>query len=220
MRVLAFDTTTAACSVTVWQDGESLATFHETMMHGQAEALLPAIEQTLAKAGTSYEMLDRIAVTVGPGSFTGVRVGLATARGLGAATGCSVIGIGTTEVIAAEAIRSSERPIAVAIDARRAEVYLHRFDADGAPIDEPACLLPKQASALIGEGEWALAGDGAARVSECASGQIACVSPTVPSATVLAELAVLKPLADQAPRPLYVRPPDAAKPKHGGRLRP
>lgn len=220
MRVLAFDTTTAACSVSVWQDGELLGTFHKPMMHGQAEALIPAIEETLAKAEMEYAMLDRIGVTVGPGSFTGVRVGLATARGLGAAIGCPVIGIPTTEVIAAEARQNTPVPIAVAIDARRAEVYLHRFDTNGHALDEPVCLLPDQAAARLDDGDWALAGDGAARIAESANKTWTCVSPTLPNAETLAQLAAAAEATDQSPRPLYVRPPDAALPKHGGRLRP
>lgn len=220
MRVLAFDTTTAACSVAIWQDGTSRAVFHQALMHGQAEALVPAIEQTLSEARLSYVDLDRIAVTVGPGSFTGVRVGLATARGLGAATGCPVIGIATTEVIAAEARRSNPMPIAVAIDARRAEVYLHRFSEEGLAIDEPVCLLPDLAADLLGADTWALAGDGAGRVMEHTGPSVTQALPSLPSATVLAELAAARPLSDRSPRPLYVRPPDAALPKNGGRLRP
>lgn len=220
MRVLAFDTTTAACSVAVWQDGTARAVFHQAMMHGQAEALVPAIEQTLSEAGTSYADLDRIAVTLGPGSFTGVRVGLATARGLGTATGCPVIGIATTEVIAAEARQITTGPIAVAIDARRAEVYLHRFNEEGVAIDKPVCLLPDVAANQLGKDTWALAGDGAERIMEHAGPSVTHVSPTVPSAAILAELAAAQTPGDRSPRPLYVRPPDAAVPKHGGRLRP
>lgn len=220
MRILAFDTTTAACTVAVWQDGKTLAGFHQAMKHGQAEALVPAIEQTLSEAGACYADLDRIAVTIGPGSFTGVRVGLATARGLGAATGCRVIGIATTEVIATEARQNSDLPIAVAIDARRAEVYLHRFDQQGLAIGDPICVLPERAADLLGKDTWAVAGDGADRVIAHTGPAVTHVSPDVPSAAVLAKLAAARSFTNQAPRPLYVRPPDAAVPKHGGRLRP
>lgn len=220
MRVLAFDTTTAACSVAVWQDGAILASFHQAMIHGQAEALVPAIEQTLTDAGSTYADLDRIAVTIGPGSFTGVRVGLATARGIGAATGCPVIGLTTTDVIATETKRETSLPIAVAIDARRAEVYLHCFNAEGDARDEPTCLLPADAAALLKEQHWTLAGDGAPRVLEHMDETTSHVALSVPSATILAERAALEVLTGLSPRPLYVRPPDAAVPKHGGRLRP
>lgn len=220
MRVLAFDTTMAACSVAVWQDGDVRAHFHQAMMHGQAEALLPAIEQTLSDANISYADLDRIAVTLGPGSFTGVRVGLATARGVGAAAGLPVIGLATTDVIAAEARSHTSLPIAVAVDARRAEVYLHLFGPDGIALEDPACALPIDAAVSLNDAEWAVAGDGAERVLEHCGGRLDGVKPHVPSAAVLAALAAERIAPADMPRPIYVRPPDAALPKHGGRLRP
>ena len=151
MRILAFDTTTSACSVAVCVDDETVGSFHDPMIHGQAEALIPAIEQTMAEAGIAYTDVDRIAVTVGPGSFTGVRVGLATARGIGVATGRPVIGLLTTEVIAAEARNESSQSIAVAIDARRAEVYLQCFAATGSATGAPVCLLPEDAAKSLSD---------------------------------------------------------------------
>lgn len=220
MRVLAFDTTTSACSVAVWLDGDTIGVFHKPMLHGQAEALLPAIEKTMADCNTCYDDLDRIAVTIGPGSFTGVRVGLAAARGMGVATGLPVFGVLTTQVIATEAIGLSKASIAVAIDARRAEVYLHCFDQTGSALDDPQCLLPEMAAEVLGDTAYTLVGDGAARIKPYTSLAVDLGNPDVASAEVLARIAAALPLPEARPEPVYVRPPDAVIPKHGGRLRP
>ena len=220
MRVLAFDTTTSACSVAICVDGKTVGSFHDPMIHGQAEALIPAIEQAMAEAGVTYADLDRIAVTVGPGSFTGVRVGLAAARGIGVATGQPVIGLLTTEVIAAEIQGEPGQSIAVAIDARRAEVYLQCFTPDGSASNAPLCLLPEDAAKVLGDQSWVLVGDGAPRVQPYTKPSVILGNLTVANATTLAQLAAARPLPESPPSPVYVRPPDAIAPKHGGRLRP
>lgn len=220
MRVLAFDTTTSACSVAVCVDDTIAGSFHDPMIHGQAEALIPAIEQTMAEAGITYADLDRIAVTVGPGSFTGVRVGLATARGIGVATGRPVIGLLTTEVIAAETQPKSGQSIAVAIDARRAEVYLQCFASNGSATGDPVCLLPENAAKVLRNQAWVLVGDGAARVQPHTGPDVVLGTHTVANAVVLARLAATRSIPEAPPGPVYVRPPDAIAPKHGGRLRP
>src|SRR3569832_1939804 len=98
MLILAFDTSIAACSVALIRDAAILAATREVMDRGQAEALMPMIERVMESARASYRDLDRIAVTTGPGSFTGVRVGLAAARGLGLASEKPIVGVLTTEV--------------------------------------------------------------------------------------------------------------------------
>ena len=221
MRVLAFDTTTAACSVALWCDGTVEASHCNPMMHSQAEALVPNIEQVLTEAGRGYDSVDRFAVTVGPGSFTGVRVGLATARGLGLATGSPVIGLLTSEVLAREAIQKGrDTPVAVAIDARRAAVYLQCFDGSGEALDEPVCMTPEDAAQHLVGHVWQLVGDGAYRVSPHVDRQIHSPGPTFPDAVVLAAMAAVRPIPDRPPAPVYVRPPDAVLPEAGGRLRP
>ena len=226
MRVLAFDTTMAACSVAVWRDGTCEGVFHTDLMHGHAEALLPAIEGTLADAGQGYDTVDRIAVTTGPGSFTGVRVGLATARSLGLAIGCPVIGLLTTEVLA-EDVRHArpDHPIVAVIDARRAEVYVQRFDASGVALDKPSCVLPDAVEALLAQQPaftqpWCFVGDGIERVTPHFTAKYDTLDVTSPNALVLAALAAQRPIPAHPPQPVYVRPPDAVKPRAGGRLRP
>ena len=227
MRVLAFDTSMSACSVAVWQDNVVLAESTEMMVHGQAERLVPAIEQALKISAVTYADLDKIAVTVGPGSFTGVRVGLATARGLGAATGLPVIGILTTEVIALEARRGKNQPVAVAIDARRAEVYLHCFGNNGLQVKDPNCVLPEEAAAQLEHDKWMIAGDGAEIVLSHMK-QLHDVSDLkhdiseikIVNVVTLAAMAAERLTPETGPRPVYIRPPDAVVPQNGGQLRP
>jgi tRNA threonylcarbamoyladenosine biosynthesis protein TsaB len=210
----------SACSVAVWQDDEVLAESSEMMVHGQAERLVPAIEQALKVSALTYADLDRIAVTVGPGSFTGVRVGLATARGLGAATDLPVIGILTTEVIALEARRGKNQPVAVAIDARRAEVYLQCFTRNGDQVDEPTCLLPEAAAAQLGDEDWVIAGDAAEIILSHMKKPHDIADEKIVNAVTLAAMAAERLIPETGPRPVYIRPPDAIVPQNGGQLRP
>ncbi|MCH7931874.1 MAG: tRNA (adenosine(37)-N6)-threonylcarbamoyltransferase complex dimerization subunit type 1 TsaB, partial [Proteobacteria bacterium] len=93
MNVLALDTATAACSVALWSDGTVLAQRFATMARGHAEALMPMVEAVMAEAGLAFADLDLVATTVGPGTFTGLRVGLAAARGLALAGGLPIVGV-------------------------------------------------------------------------------------------------------------------------------
>jgi tRNA threonylcarbamoyladenosine biosynthesis protein TsaB len=200
MLILAFDTCMAAVSVVVWRDGAVLAAARVVMAQGQAEALMPLIEKTMTQAGVGYDQLDRIAVTVGPGSFTGVRVGLAAARGVGLAAGKPVIGVTTTEVLAAQVNKAR---VLVTIDTKRGDFYAQRFE-DGKAIDEIAVI---SADTLAGEDPAQMLvlrdGDG-----------------LLPDVAVLARLAATRAPEPGGPLPVYARAPDAVIPQHGGRLRP
>ena len=119
----------------------------------------------MGEAGLAFADLDRIAVTVGPGSFTGLRVGIAAARGFGLVTGCELVGIGTLDVHAAEAQAIAPgRPVLVLLDARRDEVYGQLFDADGSPAGE-AAVADAAVFARRLPADAVLAGSGAARVA-------------------------------------------------------
>ncbi len=222
--VLAFDTTMNACAIAVWRDGETLAQHIIEMKHGQAEALVPAIEHVLTESGQHYGDLSRIAVTTGPGSFTGVRVGLATARGLGLALGCPVIGIGTAEVLAATALRtrtmSDRAHVLTAIDARRAEVYVQTFDRQGHALSSPLCALPDAVAEDVPDAQICLTGDAVSRVADHLSSPVAEFLQRHAAPEDLAALAILRDPSNARPAPLYVRPPDAKLPQAGGRLRP
>jgi tRNA threonylcarbamoyladenosine biosynthesis protein TsaB len=219
MLILAFDTTVAACSIALWRDGAVLARARETMDQGQAEALLPLIENVMREGGVDYMALDRIAVTVGPGSFTGVRVGLSAARGLGLATGKPVIGILTTEALA-HAVPEKQHRIVAAVDTKRGDLYVQQFDAQHNPLGEPHALAPDQLKAWIGDPSVVVVGDAAAR-AVAALGPHATLSTAdaLPDPTIIAALAAMRAPSASGPLPVYVRPPDAVIPQNGGRLR-
>ena len=224
MLILAFDTTVAACSVALWRDGETLASAREAMAQGQAEALMPMIVAVMAEAGMAYADLDRIAVTVGPGSFTGVRVGLAAARGLGLAAGKPVLGVLTTEALAG-AVSADERSdgtrVLAAVDTKRGDLYVQMFDSGRAEPGAVQVLPVADLAAHVADGPVRVAGDAAA-IAVAALGPRASVSAAnpLPDPAVVAAIAATRAPIAGGPLPVYVRPPDAALPQHGGRLRP
>ncbi|MEP2744342.1 tRNA (adenosine(37)-N6)-threonylcarbamoyltransferase complex dimerization subunit type 1 TsaB [Bauldia litoralis] len=210
MNLLAIDTALEACSVGVAAAGNDPVLISETIGRGHAERLFGMIESAMAEAGLAYADLDRIAVTVGPGSFTGLRVGIAAARGLALVIGCPVVGIGTLAVIAASA-REAAGPVPVwaTLDARRDEVYVQSFDAAGKATGEAEAGPAARFAAAI-EPETCLAGPGAPLVASAgaAEARIVAVAPTPDiGALVRLGLAAMPPF--DAPRPLYVRAPDA-----------
>ena len=144
LRVLGFDCAGRGCSAAVLADGAVAASRSNPMERGQAEALLPLIASVLAEAATSLDELDLIAVTVGPGTFTGLRIGLAAARGMAVAAGLPVAGVTTTETVA-YAVPEAERrgrTLLVAIDGKRADIFVQAFAEDLTPLGEAAALMP------------------------------------------------------------------------------
>ncbi len=221
MRVLGLDTATSGCSAALWDDGRVTARRAEPMARGQAEALVPMVEAVLADAGLGFADLDRIAVTVGPGAFTGLRIALAAARGFALAAGVPVIGLTTFEALA-HALPEAERQgrtVLVAVDSRRAEPFLQLFDANLAPLGEPVLLAPADVPAwlppaLIG-GPLLVAGDGAALLKPVLEGrpEVAYAAGSgLPDAAVVAALGAQR-AEGLPPQPLYLRPPDITLPK-------
>lgn len=121
----------------------------EDMAQGQAERIFPAIDELLARNGLTYKDLARVAVTTGPGSFTGLRIGLSAARGLGLALSIPVIGVPSLTAISL----SGAGPTAVLLDARRDEAYFQRFAAPGQPEGEPALLVLAEAGLHVLPGD-------------------------------------------------------------------
>ena len=213
MIVLALDTCLGACSAAIVDGGRVIGGVSEPMTRGHQERLAPMARDLMAGAGVAFGDLDRIGVTVGPGSFTGLRVGLAFAKGLALALDRPCVGVGTLEALAASApARGPARGyIAAVIDAGRGQVYLQIFEA-GAAVTAPDVLPLETAAARLAElhgGEMTLVGPGAALLG----GIIADahrVDLATPLPEAIARLALAAPLAP--PRPLYLRAPDA-KPK-------
>ncbi|MDZ4375405.1 MAG: tRNA (adenosine(37)-N6)-threonylcarbamoyltransferase complex dimerization subunit type 1 TsaB, partial [Phenylobacterium sp.] len=144
--VLALDTCLNACSVAVL-DGETVLAHHrEVMARGHQERLAPMAQAAMAEAGRAFSDLDRIGVTVGPGSFTGLRVGVAFAKGLASAQGRPAVGVSTLEALAA----GSPGLVAAALDARRDQLYLQVFEA-GQPLMAPDVLAVGMAGARLVE---------------------------------------------------------------------
>lgn len=222
--LLAFDAAGRGCSAALWRDGRVLAATREEMRRGQAERLLPVIEATLRDAGVGWGELDALAVTTGPGGFTGVRIGLATARGAALARGLPLLGIDGFEALAAATAPADRRgrTLLVTIDAKRADLYARAFQADLTPAGPPLALAPEALDAQLPPGPLLLAGDAvaAARPALEAAGRAVAVADGVElvDPAVLARLAAGRPWpAPDAPppRPLYLRPPDVTLPAAG-----
>jgi tRNA threonylcarbamoyladenosine biosynthesis protein TsaB len=219
MNVLAFDTCLGGVSVAVrWQSarGEWLSRDRfEARQGGHAERLMPLIAETMQEAGLGFSDLERIAVTVGPGTFTGVRGGVAAARGLALASGLPVVGATSLAVMAHRAdelLGSGDQGLlAVAVDARRGMVYIQLFADAPDPTSQPLLLAPDAVAALVGVEPVTVVGSGAAAVAAAivaAGGKAEARLPDLqPHAHSLAQLAAaLTPVSPL--RPLYLRPPD------------
>jgi tRNA threonylcarbamoyladenosine biosynthesis protein TsaB len=204
--VLALDTCLAACSVAVVRDGETLAARSEATARGHQERLAPMARDLMDAAGLKFDALDRIGVTVGPGSFTGLRVGLAFAKGLAFALQRPCIGVGALEALAASLEDSGPR-VAV-IDAGRGRVYIQLFDG-AASLSGPDVLPVEVATARLIEvyaaRDVALTGPGADLVAHALPGAFV-QTRLAPDPRAVARLAATAPPAP--PRPLYLRPPD------------
>lgn len=210
MRILAIDTTLDACSVAVTDGGAVLASRSEPMPRGHQERLAPLVAEAMRSAGLGFADLDRIAVTTGPGSFTGLRVGLAFAKGLALALGVPCVGVGTLAALAASVPAQGAR--AAVVDARRGQIYIQIFPADQ-PAGEPMVLDAEAAAErLRGAGRGVtLIGSAAGQLRVGLSG--VRVSPVLwPDPVAVARLAGAGSDPIARPRPLYLRAPDARLP--------
>ncbi len=224
MNVLALDTTLGACSAAVAIAGPEAPTIcgqYELREREHAEAIIPMIEAAFSDASSGYGVLDAVAVTTGPGSFTGVRVGVATARALALALDLPVIGATSLEVMARKALDELEDApdvLGVVVDARRAQVYVALFDGAGEVLSAPQALAPEAAAALLPrKGHVVLAGGGAALVRRAVADpdRVEAVLPDLqPDARVLAGMAMTRTPQHEPLHPLYLRAPDA-KPQSG-----
>lgn len=217
MNLLAIDCSAGLCAACVW-DMEASRERGRAVLDlgkGHAEKLMGVIGEALRGAGIGYDGLSRVGVSTGPGSFTGIRVGVSAARGLALALKVPAVGVTTLEALAAET-RAALGPVTtlVALDGGRGEIHAALYDADGGERSAPAVMTLPQAAAIASSATMALAGTAAPAVAEAAGGGFA-FGPLAATADIAAyaRLAAAKP-AGERPRPVYLREADA-KPQAG-----
>jgi len=213
MLVLAIDTSGSGCSAALYDTGTDgvLGEAGAEIGRGHAERLMDFIDEALAAAGHDLADVGRIAVTVGPGSFTGIRVGVAAARGLALALGVPAVGVTTLSALAAT--RAKDKPLLVVMDARRGEVYCQAFAAGGVALSAPALLSVDDARALAAGHDGDIAGSAAAMLREDALPETDAVD-----IAAVARLGARLDPEEHRPKPLYLRGPDA-RPQAGFSIR-
>lgn len=223
MKILALESATGACSVAVWVDGSTVAHERLDVPRGQAEILLPLVARVCGAAGIAISAFDRLAVTVGPGHFTGLRAGLAAARGLALAAGRPLVGVTTLGAVAlgVPAAESADAVVLVALDSKRAEPYVQAFDAALRPLEPPGARdIASYAAAwhaAVPARRIVVAGDAAAPLHDAlvALGADArrSAAPPLPDAMLVAALAATMPLPAGPPTPLYIHPVETTSPR-------
>ena len=213
MKVLAFDCSGASCSAAALIDDRPAAQRFLLMERGHAETLLPMIETVLREAALTPAALDLLAVTIGPGSFTGLRIGLAAARGLTLARRLPAIGVTSFDGVKVD--DAAAQPLFIALESKRAELFVQRRDHGDPRL--PALVPPEQWAAILPAGPCYLAGDGAARFATALGRADVVVLPGHgrPDPVALARLGVARWLGgDRTPlAPLYLRAPDTTTPR-------
>jgi len=212
VKILAVDTALGACSVAILDNDQLLARRFEVMPRGHAETLAPMVEAAMQNASLNFTSLNRLAVTTGPGTFTGQRVGLAFMRALRIALNLPLVGVTTLSAMAHQAMAAHGVGIGVALhDARRDEVYLEVCGTTASP---PRVLSFEDAVANITRihEPIVLAGTAAARAkTQLPNATLSSVLQ--PDALWVARLGIVAQAPDGPPRPLYLRPPDAKLPE-------
>ena len=215
-HVLAFDCSGASCSAALWAEGRLAAERFAVMERGQAETLMPQIQAVMAESGVDFPALEAIATTTGPGSFTGLRLGLAAARGLALAADRPIVAMTSFEALLAglSADAPLDRPVAIAIDSRRGSVFAQLFGPDHAPLGAPASVEPADFDRWLPPGDVLVVADRSAELPAFLPGRI--VQRAAIRAADIARLAArLGPvgIGRLAPVPLYLRAPDVTTPK-------
>ncbi len=217
MLILAMDTAQGACSAALARDGELLAHRFELMRAGHAERLLPQIMEVMEEAAAEMADLTHLAVTVGPGTFTGTRIALSTARGMALALEVPIIGVTTLEAVAAAMEERAGTVRVAAFDAKRGELYLQVFEGESLePLTEPLCHSHEDAAQVV----RGAAGDNRIRIAGTGTGILAGLLPAAelpnvsahPDAVVIARIAKDRKPAPGPVSPLYLRAPDAKLP--------
>lgn len=223
--ILAIDTALAATSACLLAPGQTVPFATETlfMQAGHAEALLPLIDRVVARAPGGFSAVTRVAVTIGPGSFTGIRIGVAAARAFGLACRVPVVGVSTLSALAAPAIAVGARPpIVAAIDARHGNVYVQSFGPRGETLVGPALMSVGDAARALGSGPLRLIGSGGPALARAAFALGVTADAegfhALPDIDFVARLGLLADPERAIARPLYLKAPDAAPPRPSGLL--
>lgn len=223
MRILAIDTALGACSTAIFDTATGVVARESLpMARGHAEALMPQVERVMREADLRFAEIDRIAVTTGPGSFTGLRVGVAAARGIALAAEIPAVGVTTLDAFAAPELSVSDSaPVLAVIDARNAQVYLQAFDPDGRARTAAQVALAREAAEVVPPLPVRIVGTAAALV--------AAVWPTdrpppakvaaavAPDIAWVARFGAVRAPTGEPPRPIYLRAPDA-RPQEAARI--
>jgi tRNA threonylcarbamoyladenosine biosynthesis protein TsaB len=202
MLILSLDSAGSGCGACVWRDGKTVAEEHERMERGQDQRLMPLILEVMQKAGAGFSGLDRIAVTRGPGSFTGLRIGLAAARGIGLAAGKPVIGIDRFALYRLQ-VQAPHKSLLVVTDSRRKELFCRFYPSAGVAMESTMMNAGEIASFIARKGDTAVTGD----IPVEGVGFHPIHERETVTCARLAAIADPKS-AHFLPRPLYIRAPD------------
>jgi tRNA threonylcarbamoyladenosine biosynthesis protein TsaB len=216
MLILAIDTALDACAAAVLDTRASklIATESLSMKRGHAEALMPLIGRVMKESGLPFAALDRVAVTTGPGSFTGLRVGLSAARGIGLAASKPVVGLTTLSAYAAPIVsENGEHPVIAAIDARHDQVYFQVVSGNGSSLVRPKVATISEALAASRFGAPHLVGNAARILADHwpsdAAAPFQVEALPAPDITWVAWLGAAVDPSTAPPKPYYLRAPDA-----------
>ncbi|MEM7441945.1 MAG: tRNA (adenosine(37)-N6)-threonylcarbamoyltransferase complex dimerization subunit type 1 TsaB [Pseudomonadota bacterium] len=216
MIVLGIDTGGGACSVAIARDHETVAQESLVLRHGHGQHLPPMIERVLDKAELTASSIDLIGVTIGPGAFTGLRVGLAAAGGLALATGAGIVGVSSLCAVAAMCTPIEDgAKRTVVIDSRRKEPFVQTFDGSGSANGPPDWQQPDAIIAALVGRPVHLAGDGAAIIAAMLDWPFLSLEATGsidPSVVCRLAIADSKSAQTDPPPPAYLRPPDVKLP--------
>jgi len=224
MALLAIETSGSGCSVAVWRAGALVAQRRVALDRGHAAALLPLVRDAMAAAassGLAWHDLAAVGVTVGPGSFTGIRVGLAAARGFGLALGIPVLGVSSFEAIAwgVPAAARAGGALAVVIDSGRASRFLQAFDPQLRTLAPPVAVELDALSDALPAPPCLVAAAGPLPAAMAGGRPILASAPDAAAVAALVAARRAGGGAFLPPSALYLRPPDASLPRAGGRIR-
>lgn len=230
--ILGLDTAMAACSASLFDvAGDHFATKIHKMPRGQAEHLVPMVQEVVSEAGISFQDIDAIATTVGPGAFTGLRIGLSTARSFGLALDRPVIGCTTTDVLARQFFGKAqiepEQILAVLLETKRKDFYVQSYNADGTPHSEAQALEIGAVLDLLSGGNVVCIGDVLPRFQKLAGDNLPDAvrftegydspDPEV-ICRLCADYAAQGKIEDYPAEPLYLRGADTSAPKKKDRI--